>query len=120
MRASEPFRPDWMGLALVVTLAIVIIGPMLVVGLWAFAEQWRYPAVVPQQWGLRYWDMTLSRPDVWTALRTSLQLSVVVTVVSAAICLPARRPKKVASATDMPLAYPAPVRGIPAAVRPAA
>ncbi len=89
MRTAEPFRPDWIGLALVVTLSIVIIGPMLVVGLWAFAEQWRYPALVPQQWGLRYWEMTLARPDVWTALKTSLQLSFLVTAVSAAICLPA-------------------------------
>lgn len=89
MRTAEPFRPDWIGLALAVTLSIVIIGPMLVVGLWAFAEQWRYPSLLPQQWGLRFWHQTLARPDVWTALRTSLALSFVVTAVSAAICLPA-------------------------------
>jgi len=84
-----PFKPDWIGLALAVTLSIAVIGPMLVVGLWAFAEQWRYPALVPQEWGLRYWEMTLSRPDVWTALSTSLRLSFVVTLLSALICLPA-------------------------------
>ena len=82
-------RPDWTGIGLAVLLAVVIIGPLLVVGLWAFAEVWRYPSLLPTEWGLRYWHMTLARADVWAALSTSLRLSVVVTALSALICLPA-------------------------------
>jgi len=77
------------GPLLATVLGVAIIVPIATVFLWAFAEAWRYPALLPTQWGLRFWGMTLARADVWSALRTSLALSVVVTAVSAAICLPA-------------------------------
>tara|TARA_R110000868_G_scaffold6485_5_gene36721 strand:- start:3423 stop:4247 length:825 start_codon:yes stop_codon:yes gene_type:complete len=82
-------RIDWLGIVFTALLAIAIIFPLLVVGTWAFTEIWRYPNVVPQQFGLRFWEQTLTRPDVWSALTLSLQLSTVVTLMSAAICLPA-------------------------------
>lgn len=82
-------RIDWLGIAMAAVLAFVIIGPLVVVGMWAFAEVWRYPAPLPQQWGLRFWHVTLARNDVWVAITTSLQLSAIVTLISAAICLPA-------------------------------
>ncbi len=59
------------------------------VGIWAFTEVWRYPAILPQQWGLRFWGATLARNDVWSALSTSVLLATTVTAISAAICLPA-------------------------------
>ncbi|HEV7345575.1 MAG TPA: ABC transporter permease subunit [Devosia sp.] len=80
---------DWFGIAFGVVLSIAIVLPLLVVAVWAFTEVWRYPNVIPQQFGLRFWNQTLSRPDVWSALSLSLQLSTVVTLLSAAICLPA-------------------------------
>ena len=80
---------DWTGIAFTALLSAVIVLPLLVVGTWAFTEVWRYPNVVPQQFGLRFWNQTLTRPDVWGALTLSLQLSTVVTLLSAAICLPA-------------------------------
>lgn len=86
---TDRLAPDLLGWALVALMAVIIIGPMVVVGMWAFAEVWRFPALVPQEWGLRFWYMTLARADVWAALRTSLQLATVVTVLSAVICLPA-------------------------------
>ncbi len=84
-----PRRVDWTGIAFAIVLSIVIIFPLLVVATWAFANVWRYPSIIPQQFGLRYWNDTLARPDVWQAITTSIQLSVVVTVISAVICLPA-------------------------------
>ena len=80
---------DWTGIAFTILLSAAIIVPLLVVGTWAFTEVWRYPNVVPQQFGLRFWNQTLTRPDVWAALTLSLQLSTVVTLLSAVICLPA-------------------------------
>ena len=70
-------------------MVIVIIGPLAAVFLWAYTEVWRYPALLPTQWGLRFWHAMLGRVDVWNALRVSLTLSVIVTLVSAVICLPA-------------------------------
>jgi putative spermidine/putrescine transport system permease protein len=83
-------RPlDLTGIAFAVALTFVIVFPLLVVGTWAFTEVWRYPAVMPQQFGLRFWNQTLERADVWAALTLSLRLSFVVTLLSAIICLPA-------------------------------
>ncbi len=86
-----PVRPplDWTGIAFAVALTILIVLPLLVVGTWAFTDVWRYPSVVPQEFGLRYWKATLSRADVWTSITTSLSLATVVTLISACICLPA-------------------------------
>jgi putative spermidine/putrescine transport system permease protein len=82
-------RLDLTGIAFAIVLSFVIVFPLLVVGTWAFTEVWRYPAVIPQQFGLRFWNQTLERADVWAALTLSLRLSFVVTLLSAIICLPA-------------------------------
>ena len=83
------WRPDIPGLALTVVLALLILAPIATVFLWAFAESWFFPAILPTRWGLRFWDMTLARADVWVALRMSIELSIVVTALSGLICLPA-------------------------------
>ncbi len=90
-RKSVPVRipTDWTGIIFALVLSAAVILPLLVVGVWAFTEVWRYPNVIPQQFGLRFWNQTLTRADVWSALTLSLQLSTVVTLLSAAICLPA-------------------------------
>jgi len=82
-------KVDVAGIAFALILSIVIIFPLLVVATWAFTEVWRYPNIIPQQFGLRFWEQTLNRADVWNALTLSLRLSAVVTLASAVICLPA-------------------------------
>jgi putative spermidine/putrescine transport system permease protein len=89
LSAILPARFDWTGLFFAVFLTVVIAVPLLVVVTWAFTEVWRYPSVIPQQFGLRYWHQTLSRADVWEALMISIRLSATVTLLSALICLPA-------------------------------
>ena len=90
---ATTFRPprqiDWAGIGFATVLSIVIIFPLIVVGTWAFTNIWRYPAIIPQEFGLRYWNATLARADVWTAITTSISLAVVVTLISAIVCLPA-------------------------------
>ncbi|WP_064710430.1 ABC transporter permease [Rhizobium bangladeshense] len=86
--AMKP-RFNWIGLLFAGLLTLFIALPLLVVGTWAFTEVWRYPSVIPQQFGLRFWGQTLARPDVWEALLLSLRLTATVTLLSAVICLPA-------------------------------
>ncbi len=86
---SRFIRRDGIGLITLVVLILVILGPISSVFLWAFAERWRYPSLIPTQWGLSYWNETLSRADIGDALPTSIFLSLVVTFLSAIICLPA-------------------------------
>jgi len=80
---------DWVGIFFAVALTLIIVVPLLVVGTWAFTNVWRYPSVIPQEFGMRFWYQTLSRADVWSSISMSLSLSAVVTAVSAMICLPA-------------------------------
>lgn len=88
-RVRQRERADWTGIAFLIGLAVVILLPLIVTAMWAFAEVWRFPAIVPQRMGLGYWQETLSRGDVWQALWLSLGLSTTVTAISAAICFPA-------------------------------
>lgn len=78
-----------LGYLLLALLILFIVAPMISVILWAFAEQWRYPSLLPTNWGFRFWEDTLSRADVLQALPLSLGISLLVTVLSAVICLPA-------------------------------
>lgn len=77
------------GSIILLVLVFYVLMPIGTVFLWAFAEQWFYPALLPAHWGLRYWHVALSRADVLSALRLSLTLASTVTGLSALICLPA-------------------------------
>lgn len=82
-------RVDLAGIAILLVLILLVALPVITVFLWAFAEQWFYPSLLPTRWGLKYWNALLARPDVWAAFFTSLQLASIVTALSALICLPA-------------------------------
>jgi putative spermidine/putrescine transport system permease protein len=82
-------RIDWTGIAFAAALSLVIVFPLLVVGTWAFTNVWRFPSVIPQEFGLKFWGQTLARADVWSSISMSLTLATVVTLLSALICLPA-------------------------------
>jgi putative spermidine/putrescine transport system permease protein len=84
-----PWKPDWSGFVIAALLSIVILLPLVNVAIWAFTEVWRYPAVIPQKFGFRFWRDVLARNDVWDAMSTSLSLAAIVTALSAVICLPA-------------------------------
>ena len=88
-RAMKAIRREGLGVILTIVLFIVIIGPMISVILWAFAQQWRYPALIPTKWGFMYWVQTLARADIKSALPLSIGLATAVTALSAVVCLPA-------------------------------
>ena len=72
-----------------VALAIFILGPLIVMAIWAFAGQWTGTSLLPQVWSLKWW------PDVWglsgitDSIVLSLQTATVVMLLSTVICLPA-------------------------------
>jgi putative spermidine/putrescine transport system permease protein len=90
---SLPLRPrtrDTIGGSLLLAaLALFIVAPLVGVVLWAFAEQWRAPALLPTEWGFKYWRMLLARADVQQSLPLSLLLATTVTLAAAILCLPA-------------------------------
>ena len=78
-----------MGLILVFALSSFLLLPLLTLLLWAFADEWRYPSVVPQSFSLKWWDWVLTNGDVGSAVRYSFMTAPVVTLLAAIICLPA-------------------------------
>jgi putative spermidine/putrescine transport system permease protein len=86
---SAMIRRDGFGWLALIVLIIVILGPIYSVVLWAFAERWQYPSLIPTQFGLSFWERTFSRADIAQALPFSIVLALVVTALSAIICLPA-------------------------------
>lgn len=82
-------RRDGFGLLALVVLILVILGPLYSVVLWAFAERWQYPSLIPQEFGFTFWERTFARADIVRALPFSIVLALIVTLISAAICLPA-------------------------------
>lgn len=88
-RRSTHISDEIIGVVLLTALVIFVLGPLLGVLIWAFAESWRPPAVLPTSWGFKYWGSLLSRADVQKALPISLSISSIVTLLSAIICWPA-------------------------------
>ncbi|MGB3762868.1 MAG: ABC transporter permease subunit [Ornithinimicrobium sp.] len=58
--------------------------PLLPVVAWAFADRWSFPAVLPQQWGLRGWSEA-AEAGVVAALGRSILLGSVVAVLAVAL-----------------------------------
>lgn len=82
-------RRDGFGILALIILILVILGPLYSVVLWAFAERWKYPSLIPTEFGLSFWNETFSRADIQSALPFSIVLALTVTLLSAVICLPA-------------------------------
>ncbi len=77
------------GLLILGTMALAMIGPILTVILWAFAVKWRYPHILPTEWGIKFWFGMLGRETIITPVLTSLALTSIATTAAAAICWPA-------------------------------
>jgi len=74
---------------LVGALATFILGPLLWLGIRAFATRWTYPNLAPDGWTLHWWSQVLSDDKLSSAIGLSLAFAGTTLVVSALICLPA-------------------------------
>ena len=86
---SARTRTPFGGLLLLVVMALLMLGPIVTVIVWAFAVKWRYPNLAPTEWGLKYWDVILHRSSVIEPIITSLAITSVSTTLAAMICWPA-------------------------------
>src|SRR6266700_1328526 len=74
---------------LFIALGLFILGPLIILCIWAFANSWFYPALLPQSWTFSWWQQILLNADIGHSIILSFIFAPVVTLVSAAICLPA-------------------------------
>jgi putative spermidine/putrescine transport system permease protein len=77
---------QWVAL---VALTIFIIGPLIVMAIWAFAGEWTGNALLPQVWSLKWWPDVFNMTGITDAIKLSLETATVVMLCSAVICLPA-------------------------------
>ena len=55
----------------------------------AFGNKYEVPAVLPQEFGFKWWEFVLGQSSLVSSIITSFVLAVVVTLVSMLICIPA-------------------------------
>jgi putative spermidine/putrescine transport system permease protein len=75
-------------LALVV-LAIFILGPLIVMAIWAFAGQWTGTSLLPQVWSLKWWPDVLNMTGILDSIKLSLETATMVMLCATVLCLPA-------------------------------
>lgn len=74
---------------LLILLGIFIVGPLIILFIWAFAHAWFYPALLPTAWTFSWWQQVLLNGDIGHSILLSFTFAPIVTLISAAICLPA-------------------------------
>lgn len=72
-----------------IALTLFIIGPLIVMAIWAFENEWTGTSLFPQSWTLHWWPDVLGLTGITDAIKLSLQTATVVTLCSAVLCLPA-------------------------------
>ncbi len=77
------------GICLLLAFGAFLLMPLVTLLLWAFADKWFYPALVPQEFGLRWWSWIVDNTDLSKAAAYSFTIAPTVTVLSMLICLPA-------------------------------
>jgi putative spermidine/putrescine transport system permease protein len=85
---------SWLGTLGVATvlgvLAFAIFGPLVNLGLWAFAERWYFPNKMPSDFGFAFWARVFSeRGGAWGALGTSVWIALLTVALSLLVAIPA-------------------------------
>lgn len=80
----------WRGCSLYVIL-LLILAPMLVFAVQAFAERWFFPALIPREWTFSAFLRQINNPDMVAALGQTLVIATGVSVLSVIIGYPAAR-----------------------------
>jgi putative spermidine/putrescine transport system permease protein len=80
----------WGPRLVVAVLVLWFVMPLVPVVMWSFAERWTFPAVLPQQWGLRGWGLA-GEAGVIPAVTRSLVVGSVVAALSVTLGLAAAR-----------------------------
>jgi ABC-type spermidine/putrescine transport system permease subunit II len=71
-------------------LAFAIFGPILNLALWAVAERWFWPHILPSQYGFEFWGRVFSeRGHAWESLGTSVFIALLTVAASLLVSVPA-------------------------------
>ena len=75
-----------------ILLAVFILffyGPMLNMCMLAVANTYEVPAVIPQEWGLKWWKFVFEQDNLVSSIMQSFLVAIITTVASMVLCIPA-------------------------------
>ncbi len=75
-----------------ILLAVFILffyGPLLNMLMLAFADTYEVPAVIPQEWGVKWWQYIFGKDALVSSIIQSFVVAIVTTCVSMVLCIPA-------------------------------
>ena len=75
-----------------ILLAVFILffyGPMLNMCMLAFANTYEVPAVIPQEWGLKWWKFVCAQDNLVSSIIQSFVVAIITTIASMLLCIPA-------------------------------
>ena len=78
-----------LGALLVLALSAFLLLPLATMVVWAFANEWRYPGLLPRSYSLKWWGFVFHNGNVTKAMFYSFTTAPVVTLLAALVCLPA-------------------------------
>ncbi|KJV11072.1 spermidine/putrescine ABC transporter permease [Elstera litoralis] len=82
---------SWLPRAMLLAcVAFLILGPLSNILIWAFAEQWFFPAKLPTEWGFKFWERVFRpRAGAMDAMTMSLVIALLTVAVSMLLAVPA-------------------------------
>ena len=75
--------------AVLLLVAAFILGPLIWLGMHAFATEWHYPQLLPEGLTLEWWWVVFAEPELFGAMQNTLFFAPITVALSALICLPA-------------------------------
>ena len=75
-----------------ILLAVFILffyGPMLNMCMLAFANTYEVPAVIPQEWGVKWWKFVFEQDNLVSSIVQSFVVAIITTIASMILCIPA-------------------------------
>ena len=82
-------RKKFLEFLLLAAFILFFYGPMLNMLMLAFANEYTAPAVLPQQWGFKWWSYVFSQNSLVSSIVQSFIVAIVTTAVPMVLCIPA-------------------------------
>lgn len=82
-------RRKFLEFVLLAAFILFFYGPMINMLMLAFANEYQAPAILPQQWGFKWWSYVFSQKSLVSSIAQSFIVAIITTGVSMILCIPA-------------------------------
>ena len=82
-------RRKFLEFILLAAFILFFYGPMINMLMLAFANEYQAPAILPQQWGFKWWSYVFSQKSLVSSITQSFIVAIITTGVSMVLCIPA-------------------------------